>query len=365
LQQPQEQVKYQNGGQLPKAQFGQNISKLYNKTKDAISEDLDYVERIANTLPQYLNPKTYSYTKEEGLDSIPNYNKYNSFGEAFKQAREDLGRGQTFLYNGKRHTTTKENEFPSDESERVFNTMTKTLSPEQKNKAKEYYFKQGAPYLSLEADDAKFNILPNAQVSFSDLSNRSHVNPVGPYNKVYLKTMDYDLTPDEISEYEKSTGKTFYGHDPSLLVEELAHIEQVRDKGTGPFFKHFLSDAVVGGLQKKSPYDTKGAIEYDAHEVIGPKKLKEIMGYQNGGSLPKAEIMIDPATGLPKLKKGGKAWIQGAIKKPGSLKATAKRAGATESDGTIKKSWLREKARGSGKTAQRARLAITLGKMKK
>lgn len=87
--------------------------------------------------------------------------------------------------------------------------------------------------------------------------------------------------------------------------------------------------------------------------------------YRNGGALPKAEIMIDPATGLPKLKKGGKAWIQGAIKKPGALKATAKRAGATESDGTIKKTWLREKARGSGKTAQRARLAITLGKMKK
>jgi hypothetical protein len=377
--------KFKDGGQLPKAQFGEKISKLYNKTKDAISEDLDYVERIANTLPQYLNPKTYNYSKEEGLDSIPNYNKYNSFGEAFKQAREDLGRGQTFLYNGTRHTTTKENEFPSDESERVFNTMTKTLSPEQKNKAKEYYFKQGAPYLSLGADDAKFNILPNANVSFSDLSDmsdRAHVNPVGPYNKVYLNT-------------KNSTGKTSYDPDVSLLVEELAHIEQVRDKGTGPFFKHFLFDAVVGELQKKSTYETKGAIEYDAHEVIGPKRLEEIMdeGFKvlydpeigmtsvtipevvvhgdatplvrHEGQLPKAEIMVDPATGLPKLKKGGKAWIQGAIKKPGSLKATAKGAGAMKSDGTIKKSWLREKAKGSGKTAQRARLAITLGKMKK
>ena len=64
-------------------------------------------------------------------------------------------------------------------------------------------------------------------------------------------------------------------------------------------------------------------------------------------------------------KKSGKNWIKGAIKKPGALKATAKRAGAMKADGTIKKSWLREKAKGSGKTAQRARLALTLGKMKK
>jgi len=87
---------------------------------------------------------------------------------------------------------------------------------------------------------------------------------------------------------------------------------------------------------------------------------------EDGGSLPKAEVMIDPATGLPKLKKGGKAWIQGAIKKPGALRATAKRAGAIKSDGTIKKSWLREKAKqGNSITEKRARLALTLGKMKK
>jgi hypothetical protein len=60
-----------------------------------------------------------------------------------------------------------------------------------------------------------------------------------------------------------------------------------------------------------------------------------------------------------------KNWIKGAIKKPGALKATAKRAGALKPDGTIKKTWLKEKAKGSDKTAQRARLAITLGKMKK
>lgn len=62
---------------------------------------------------------------------------------------------------------------------------------------------------------------------------------------------------------------------------------------------------------------------------------------------------------------GKKNWIKGAIKKPGALKATAKRQGALKSDGTIKKTWLREKAKGKGVTAQRARLALTLSKMKK
>lgn len=60
-----------------------------------------------------------------------------------------------------------------------------------------------------------------------------------------------------------------------------------------------------------------------------------------------------------------KKWIKGAIKKPGALKATAKRAGALKSDGTIKKTWLKEQAKKNSKTGQRARLAITLSKMKK
>ncbi|NLE06562.1 MAG: hypothetical protein GX638_17395, partial [Crenarchaeota archaeon] len=53
-----------------------------------------------------------------------------------------------------------------------------------------------------------------------------------------------------------------------------------------------------------------------------------------------------------------------AIEKPGALKATAKAASAIKDDGTIEKDWLKKKSKGSGKTAKRARLAMTLGKMK-
>ena len=60
-----------------------------------------------------------------------------------------------------------------------------------------------------------------------------------------------------------------------------------------------------------------------------------------------------------------KNWIKGAVKKPGALTATAKRAGALKKDGDIKVSWLKEKAKGDGVTARRARLALTFRKMKK
>jgi len=58
-----------------------------------------------------------------------------------------------------------------------------------------------------------------------------------------------------------------------------------------------------------------------------------------------------------------KRWISQAIKRPGALRATAKREGALK-DG-ISKSWLRRAAKRSGVTGRRARLAITLSKMRR
>jgi len=57
-----------------------------------------------------------------------------------------------------------------------------------------------------------------------------------------------------------------------------------------------------------------------------------------------------------------KKWIKSAIKHPGKLKRAAKRAGALKKDGTIKVSWLRERA---AKGDRAARLALTLRKMKR
>lgn len=60
-----------------------------------------------------------------------------------------------------------------------------------------------------------------------------------------------------------------------------------------------------------------------------------------------------------------KKWISKAVKHPGALTKTAKRAGALKKDGDIKVSWLKDKAKGDGVTAKRARLALTFRKMKK
>lgn len=59
-----------------------------------------------------------------------------------------------------------------------------------------------------------------------------------------------------------------------------------------------------------------------------------------------------------------KNWIKKAIKRPGALKAAAKRAGALNKDGTIKVSWLNKKT--TNKRLQKQKnLAKTLRKMKK
>lgn len=62
-----------------------------------------------------------------------------------------------------------------------------------------------------------------------------------------------------------------------------------------------------------------------------------------------------------------KKWIKKAIKKPGALRATAKKHGAIAKDGDIKKSFIDKAAKGKygKKTEKRAELAKTLSKMRK
>ena len=57
-------------------------------------------------------------------------------------------------------------------------------------------------------------------------------------------------------------------------------------------------------------------------------------------------------------------WIKDAIKRPGALRAKAKRAGAITKQGTIDPDWLEEQAsKGNTTTARQARLAMTLRRM--
>jgi len=54
-----------------------------------------------------------------------------------------------------------------------------------------------------------------------------------------------------------------------------------------------------------------------------------------------------------------KNWIKGAIKKPGSFTSSAKKAGMSTH------AFAEKEKHASGKMGQRARLALTLGKLRK
>lgn len=67
------------------------------------------------------------------------------------------------------------------------------------------------------------------------------------------------------------------------------------------------------------------------------------------------------------MKGGGKTddkWIQGAIKKEGALRTEAKREGLIKGEEKLSKTDLKKLEAKGGKTAKRARLAMTLSKMK-
>jgi hypothetical protein len=87
--------------------------------------------------------------------------------------------------------------------------------------------------------------------------------------------------------------------------------------------------------------------------ALGTKVAKDIK--ENRAAKKEAK----KAAELPKQKKGG--WIQGAIKKPGALR---EQLGVKKGE-TIPKAKLAAAAKKGGKLGQRARLAITLGKMRK
>ena len=85
------------------------------------------------------------------------------------------------------------------------------------------------------------------------------------------------------------------------------------------------------------------------------KKFPDLTG---DGEVTKADIL----KGRGVFKKGGSSkFIQKAIKKPGSLRKSL----GIKKGKTIPKSKLRAAAKKPGKLGQRARFAITLGKLRK
>jgi hypothetical protein len=106
-------------------------------------------------------------------------------------------------------------------------------------------------------------------------------------------------------------------------------------------------------------YKTTVKKRYDMPETS--KEKRTVKGVINRVPKPIREgaPLIKNEEPLRYAKKGG--WIQGAIKKPGALR---EQLGVKKGE-KIPKAKLAAAAKKGGKLGQRARLAITLGKMKK
>ncbi len=81
--------------------------------------------------------------------------------------------------------------------------------------------------------------------------------------------------------------------------------------------------------------------------------------FSKDGKITQKDILMGRGV-IPKAKKGGN-WIQGAIKKPGALRESL----GVKKGETIPKGKLAAAAKKGGKLGQRARLAMTLSKMRK
>jgi len=104
----------------------------------------------------------------------------------------------------------------------------------------------------------------------------------------------------------------------------------------------------------------KTVVKKRYNEAPRSKETRTLKGVLRGVNKP--SVIEAPLVEEPKIfnaKKGG--WIQGAIKKPGALR---KSLGVKEGE-KIPKAKLAAAAKKGGKLGQRARLAITLGKMRK
>ena len=100
--------------------------------------------------------------------------------------------------------------------------------------------------------------------------------------------------------------------------------------------------------KRVGPIDPQGAWTKVQEQTLAGKKTP-------------VSLKKDKELGATSMAKSGGKWIQKAIKKPGALRA---QLGAKPGK-PIPAAKLAKAAKAKGKLGQRARLAVTLGKMKK
>ena len=273
--------------ELPMAQFGwlgdlsKNLNKRIKRGTDNIKEDIrslgDFIQGKQGFVPDvltdnkptmkqlrtkasYLSPKNWEYIGK----TLPNYNEYNSFDDAFESARKDLGPQQFFLYDGKRHSTNYKGETADPETKKILGRLEEGLTPEQYEKFKDVWMQSQQPNLSTKPDTKDFYIpFSPAAVGFDDLPNtrkgsRPHVNLLDQNETVYQR--EYD--------------------NPKLqalkFLDELVHSIQLKDKGTSGMLKDLILDASMHGSH--GAYSTEGTMEHEAHKKMYPELRNYFLG---------------------------------------------------------------------------------------
>jgi len=190
---------------------------------------------------------------------------------------------------------------------------------------------------------------------------KSEIKGMGPEGKAYLR--------DEL-ERKKYEGK-LKGKYKGELGKELY--------GMGKKGKEYLKSLVVKKAKEKSHKSKKS--KPSLGEIIESPRLKakfrksegvpkRDIAYAKGGAALGQEIEYQTEPKIkPKFKDGGD-WIQGAVKKPGALRAVAAREGLIKGDQKLSGSDLSKlgaqaKKSGNSLLAKRVSLAKTFAKMRK
>ena len=152
-------------------------------------------------------------------------------------------------------------------------------------------------------------------------------------------------------------------------------------KGMGQEGRAYMRDKLKGkkyGGKLKDKYKDELAKEAFKLSPKGKKFLKkeldEPKGYKGGGGAIHKPVPVTPQDRLKKSNYSGggeaKNWIQGAVKKPGALRAVAKKEGLIKGDENLSGSDLSKLAAQAKKKnnkllAKRVSLAKTFAKMRK
>ena len=182
---------------------------------------------------------------------------------------------------------------------------------------------------------------------------KSEVKGMGPEGKAYLR--------DELK------GKKYEGKLKGKYKEDLdKELYGMHKKG-----KEYLKDLVAKKAKehKKEKPHRKSVIREGEKEFV--KKKKPSLGQIMESKSLKRKLRV--GEGIPKKDIVGKAkggWIQGAVKKPGALRAVAKREKLIKGDEKLSSSDLSKlgsqaKKSGNSLLAKRVSLAKTFAKMRK